>query len=83
MEFTKKTSGSAEFEDYHSTAKTYDELRVPVGLESLDKALELASQRLYRKGEKITQASRRWMWYWKLYKCSQRQGGLLHWTGIQ
>ena len=50
MEFTKKTSGSAEFEDYHSTAKIYDELRVPVGL---DKALELASQRLGKEKKSL------------------------------
>ena len=53
MEFTKKTTGSAEFEDYHSTSKTYDELRVPVGLESLDKALELASQGLGKEKKSL------------------------------
>lgn len=35
-----------DYEDYNSISKTYDNLRVPVGLDSLDKALELASKNI-------------------------------------
>ena len=32
-----------EFEDYNASSKTYDEFRVPIGLDSLDACLKLAS----------------------------------------
>lgn len=35
-----------EYENYTDTSKKYDEFRVPIGLESLDNALNLASESL-------------------------------------
>jgi len=37
-----------EYEDYSSTSKRYDELRAPIGLESLNSALETASKGVNR-----------------------------------
>ena len=53
MESSNNATGIAEYEDYTSVSKTYDEMRKPVGLESLDKALELASQRLGKEKKSL------------------------------
>ena len=53
MESSNNATGIAEYEDYTSVSKTYDEIRKPVGLESLDKALELASQRLGKEKKSL------------------------------
>jgi len=39
-------SSHMEYEDYTSTSKRYDNLRRPIGLDSLDRALEMASNGL-------------------------------------
>ncbi len=35
-----------EYENYTDTSKKYDEFRIPIGLESLENALQLASESL-------------------------------------
>ena len=44
MTQTSSSSGNMEYEPYTDTSKTYDELRIAIGLESLEGAMKLSSE---------------------------------------